>query len=193
MRIFPALFAILLSSFLAAEDLARSPVRISAGEFPVQRPQPLPAHQLLRDSATIFAGTVLSIEHSSEPLGGEAGITRIRFRVQSAIRGVRAGEVIEIREWGGLWNAGERYQRGENVLLFLYPASKLGLTSTVAGAAGRFRMDKTWRVQLGNKLPLFPPIVFRHKQLKELTVRDFAAAIRRAAKEQLCDAASCSF
>jgi hypothetical protein len=180
MRILLALVVLLFSILLQAENLAaRSNVR-SSDEFVRERPQPITPRQMIRDSATIFAGTVLSVEHPSQPSDREGGITRIRFRVQNAIRGVRAGQVIEIREWGALWNSGERYTRGENVVLFLYPASKLGLTSPVAGSAGRFRVDKTWRVQVANGNPLPRPIVSRHKLL---TVREFAAAIRREAKE----------
>ncbi len=56
------------------------------------------------------------------------------------MRGVRTGQTLAIREWAGLWESGERYRRGERVLLFLYPPSKLGLTSPVAGPLGRFRI-----------------------------------------------------
>jgi hypothetical protein len=178
MRIVLAL-VVFFSTLSAAEDFDRWNVRTSA-DSSVFHSQPLTAHQMIQNSATIFAGTVLSVEHPSQPSDREGGITRIRFRVQNAIRGVRAGQVIEIREWGALWNSGERYTRGENVVLFLYPASKLGLTSPVAGSAGRFRVDKTWRVQVANGNPLPRPIVSRHKLL---TVREFAAAIRREAKE----------
>jgi hypothetical protein len=179
MRIVLALVVLLFSILLQGENLVRSNTSPS-DEIVRERPQPITARQMLQNSATIFAGTVLAVEHSSHPSDGEGGITRIRFRVQNAIRGVRPGQVIEVREWGALWNTGERYSRGENVVLFLYPASKLGLTSPVAGAAGRFRVDKTWRVQVANGNPLPRPLAPRKKLL---TVREFAAAIRREAKE----------
>ena len=179
MRLICALALICLSGLSAAQNLARSDVWSSAGDFPVQRSHPLTAHQMVRDSALIFAGTVLNVDHSTTSSGKEGAITRIRFRVQNAIRGVRFGQVLEIREWGGLWTTGERYQRGENVLLFLYPASKLGLTSPVAGAAGHFRVDKSWHMKVGNDTPLPRPV----SRQRELTVREFATAIRREAKE----------
>lgn len=183
MRIVVTLAIVALSTLVGAEEPARANLRFGFETSPAQRevsPLSLTAHQIVRDSAQIFAGTVLSVEHSSLPSGNARGFTRVRFRVQNAIRGVRAGQVLEVREWSGLWNAGERYRVGENVLLFLYPASKLGLTSPVGGAAGRFRVDKTWRVQIGNASPL-PRVIASRKHV--VPVREFAAAIRREAKE----------
>lgn len=183
MRIVATLAIVALSTLAGAEEPARANLRFGFETSPAQRefsPLPLTAHQIVHDSARIFAGTVLSIEHSSLPSGNAQGFTRVRFRVQNPIRGVRAGQVLEVREWSGLWNAGERYRVGENVLLFLYPASKLGLTSPVGGAAGRFRVDKTWRVQVGNASPL-PRVIASRNRI--VPVREFAAAIRREAKE----------
>jgi hypothetical protein len=48
---------------------------------------------------------------------------------------------LTVLEWLGLWSSGQRYAVGEHVLLFLYPPSKLGLTSAVGGALGQFRVD----------------------------------------------------
>lgn len=62
------------------------------------------------------------------------------------MRGTSAGQSLTIHEWAGLWNGGERYRVGERVLLFLYSPSKLGLTSPVAGAMGRFATDSQGRV-----------------------------------------------
>jgi hypothetical protein len=98
-------------------------------------------------SGMIFSGTALRVEHLAAESGGVAS-TRITFRVQTAIRGVRVGQVIAIREWDGLWNGGERYRPGERVLLFLFPKSRLGLTSPVGGRLGRFRVDEAWRVEV---------------------------------------------
>jgi hypothetical protein len=43
---------------------------------------------------------------------------------------------------------GQRYRLCERVLLFLYPPSKLGLTSCVAGSVGRFTIDAQGRILL---------------------------------------------
>src|SRR5215469_13463488 len=46
----------------------------------------------------------------------------------------------------GCGRPGERYRTGERVFLFLYPASKLGLTSPVAGATGRWAVRRDDKV-----------------------------------------------
>ncbi len=143
----------------------------------------------IRDSARIFSGTVLKVEREGAVAGGIA-TTRITFRVEEPIRGVRRGQILKISEWGGLWQAGERYRQGERVLLFLYPASRLGLTSPVGG--GRFRVDRAGRVEL---IPTgLKPVELRSngrawraaptQAIPRLAdVRSLAAAIRREVSE----------
>jgi hypothetical protein len=97
--------------------------------------------QLTRNSGYIFAGIVTAVERVAPARPHEVASMRISFRVEHAIRGVRTGETLVIREWAGLWESGERYHRGERVLLFLYRPSKLGLTSPVGGPLGRFPLD----------------------------------------------------
>ncbi|HEY7354796.1 MAG TPA: hypothetical protein VH596_18660 [Terriglobales bacterium] len=125
-------------------------------------------HPLARSSGQIFAGTVLEVKHDSSGSSGAVTTTSIRFRVEEAIRGVRKGQVVEIKEWGGLWQAGERYRRGERVLLFLYPPSRLGLTSPV-GHAGRFSVDSAGHVILKSGFVRAP-----------IGIRKFVMAIRKA-------------
>jgi hypothetical protein len=94
----------------------------------------------------IFSGHVVSVSRASSPLGITSASTLITFQIDQGIRGTSAGQVLTIREWAGLWDRGERYRVGENVFLFLYPASRLGLTSPVAGASGRFAVDGQGRI-----------------------------------------------
>jgi hypothetical protein len=131
---------------------------------------------LTRHSGVIFSGTALRVEHLNPDSSTAVATTRITFRVQTAIRGVRPGQAIQIREWDGLWNSGERYRPGERVLLFLYPASRLGLTSPVGGRLGRFRVDDAGRVEVQNASG-------SGKRPKPIELRTFANEIRRAAKE----------
>jgi len=105
-----------------------------------QHPQPL-----TRSSGYIFAGTVKSVERAA-PKGNGVATVLVNFHVDQAMRGVRTGQTLAIREWAGLWESGERYRPGERVLLFLYPPSKLGLTSPVGGPMGRFRIGPDGRV-----------------------------------------------
>jgi hypothetical protein len=120
--------------------IAEQPTRFQiAGADPPGSPHPQHLRPLTRSSGYIFAGTVKSVERAA-PKGNGVGTVQINFHVDQGIRGVRTGQMLVIREWAGLWESGERYRPGERVLLFLYPPSKLGLTSPVGGPRGRFRI-----------------------------------------------------
>ncbi len=103
---------------------------------------------LTRSAGYIFAATVTSIEHAAPVEGNAVGLVRITFRVEQAVRGVKAGQLLTIREWAGLWDTGERYRPGQRVMLFLYPPSRLGLTSAVGGPQGRFSLDRSGQIVL---------------------------------------------
>jgi len=142
---------------------------------------------LIRDSGYIFEGTVLSVQRSADIEPGTAAAVQISFRVERAVRGVRAGQVLTIREWAGLWNSGDRYRSGERLLLFLYPPGKLGLTSPVGGPMGRFSVDSKGNVVLENQRlaaispdPLPQTIPPRTRRVSTRTV---ALAIHRMAAE----------
>jgi hypothetical protein len=138
---------------------------------PTTAPPQLFSPKQMRSSGMIFSGTVLTVAHLSSP--GSPGITQIKFKVESAMRGRRRGQILRVREWDGLWNFGERYDIGQRVLLFLYPNSKLGLTSPVGGALGRYQIDNSGHVLVHDgSSPRSRPI----------PLRSFAAAIKRAAR-----------
>jgi hypothetical protein len=103
--------------------------------------------QIATPAGIIFSGQVISVGRSGLP-PQDSSSTTITFQVDEAIRGTVAGQTLTIHEWAGLWSHGERYRVGERVLLFLFPPSKLGLTSPVAGAWGRFEIDSAGRISL---------------------------------------------
>ena len=114
--------------------------------------------RMTRDSGMVFSGVVTQVQRSSNA----RGFTQITFRVENAMRGVRRGQSVTIKEWSGLWNNGERYVTGERVLLFLYPRSKLGLTSPVGGKSGRYPVDSGGRVLIGGpQMPSPRPVPLR--------------------------------
>ncbi len=141
--------------------------------------------QLNRDSGFIFDGTVLSAGRVTESGSDTVPTVQITFRVERAIRGTRNGQVLTIREWGGLWNSGERYRTGERLLLFLYNPSKLGLTSPVGGPLGRFVVDSGGNVSLENgwlaALSLDPVSQRPLRGRALVNSRAFALAIERSA------------
>jgi hypothetical protein len=131
---------------------ALSSLSAAAQSSPASRPlSPIYSLSLLtRNSGYIFDGTVLSVEPVAETDPGSVATVQITFRVEQAIRGVRNGQVLAVREWAGLWTSGDRYRPGERLLLFLYKPSKLGLTSPVGGPLGRFPIDSGGNVILDN-------------------------------------------
>ena len=128
--------------------------------------------EIARSSGLIFSGTVLQVENLSSPLMG-GGITQITFKVDTAIRGVQRGQIIHVREWGGLWANGERYEKGEHLFMFLYPQSKLGLTSPVAGQSGRYRVNTA-----GQVLFTIPA-----QGTRPMPLKTFSSKIRRMSEE----------
>ena len=148
--------------FLAVLPLCAEPKGLVVPQRPWQR--------IARDSGMVFSGVVTQVQRSASA----SGTTQITFRVESAIRGVRRGETVTIKEWGGLWNNGERYVTGEHVLLFLYRKSKLGLTSPVGGKLGRYAVDSAGRVLIGSPQMTSP---------RPVPLRTVKAQILKAVKE----------
>jgi hypothetical protein len=126
---------------------AEQPTRPVIPSIPPGSPQTLHPRPLTQSSAYIFAGTVKSVERIA-PKGNGVATVQINFHVDEGLRGVRTGQMLTIHEWAGLWESGESYRLGERVLLFLYPPSKLGLTSPVQGPAGRFKIGPGGQVAL---------------------------------------------
>jgi hypothetical protein len=139
---------------------------------------------MVRAAGMIFSGTVTAIERRPAANQAQAIATvAITFHIEHAFRGARLGENLTISQWMGLWSSGQRYRVGERVLLFLYPPSKLGLTSCVAGPMGRFDVDAWGRVWFSAQhLSAFrtDPVLGGKSRL----LSDFALAVRQASGEE---------
>jgi hypothetical protein len=139
---------------------------------------------LVRAAGTIFSGTVTAIARRPATHGQAVETVAITFHVDNAIRGATPGEDLTIAQWIGLWSGGQRYRVGERVLLFLYPPSKLGLTSCVAGNLGRFSVDSWGRVLLSAQhLSAFhaDPVLGGKSRV---VLKDFALAVRRRSETE---------
>lgn len=151
---------------------------------PARLPTPVSFPGIARSAGKIFSGTVKSIERRPAAPGSAVETVQVTFHVENAIRGTTPGEDLTISQWIGLWTSGQRYRLGERVLLFLYPPSKLGLTSSVAGPLGRFNMDSWGRVLLSaHHLSAFrtDPVLGGKPRVH---VSDFAWAVRKACEEE---------
>lgn len=150
----------------------------------------LELRQMTRNSGAIFAGRVLSVQYFHPHFTDEVPTIRITFRVERGIRGTRTGGRFVLREWAALWNGGERYRVGERVLLFLYPTSKVGLTSPVGGERGRFRIDAKGQVIVNaERAELFERTSIRERSPNRLRTRvhlgDVTRMIRRFQAEEM--------
>jgi len=135
-------------------------------------------------AGTIFSGTVSGIARRPATRGQAIETVAITFQVEQAIRGATPGDNFTISQWIGLWSSGQRYHVGERVLLFLYPPSKLGLTSCVGASMGRFAIDPAGRILLSTKhLAAFrtDPVLGGKAHVR---LSDFALAVRRASEEE---------
>jgi hypothetical protein len=139
---------------------------------------------LARAAGIIFSGTVTAIARRPATRGQSVETVAITFHIENAIRGATPGEDLTMSQWIGLWSGGQRYRVGERVLLFLYPPSKLGLTSSVGGAMGRFTIDPWGRVLLSAQhLSAFraDPVLGGKSRA---SLGDFYVAVRRASEEE---------
>ncbi len=153
------------------------------------RPHPAPPGdtffpRLIRAAGIIFSGRVTAIGRVPSSSGQASASTTVTFQVEHAMRGTLPGQSLTIHEWAGLWTSGERYRVGDQVLLFLYSPSRLGLTSPVAGGIGRFAMDSQGRVVMNAQhvaLLAADPIL-GGKTL--VSYADFVQALRRSSGEE---------
>ena len=109
--------------------------------------------QLSRRAGIIFAGTVLAAPAQSalsqtaltdRPVAATNPSVRsieLSFRIDHAIAGVEPGQILTIHEWAGAPSMYPPMLKGQHILLFLYPPSRLGLTSPVAGSLGQIPLD----------------------------------------------------
>jgi len=101
--------------------------------------------QLSRRAGMIFAGTVLTAAKQTvatdRPGPVATPAVELRFRVDEAIAGVEPGQILTIHEWAGASSRQRPMRRGQHFLLFLYPLSRLGLTSPVGGSSGQVALD----------------------------------------------------
>jgi len=160
---------------------------------PVQPVMPVPPVRafpglqfIVNRAGLIFSGTVISVERVRPSRPNEIETVQVRFRVEQPVRGAKVGQIISIREWGGLWVGRPRYEVGQRLMLFLYPPSKLGLTSPIPGF-GNLPVDRQgWlRPSPGQQRVLDDSGMLSRVPIRSghITARDFARMLRGSAVE----------
>ena len=148
-RVLAVAVACLLNFCLCNLALSRSAAAQQSDQVIAERILGPHWKQLSRRAGMIFAGTVLSTTPktaTTQPvaIGRPAGATpaiELRFRIDEAIAGVDPGQVLTIHEWTGAWSMHRPMSKGQHILIFLYPPSRLGLTSPVSGPLGQISLD----------------------------------------------------
>lgn len=146
-----ALGVVCLSSFGAAQLSAQLSDQLAAERV-------LGPHwrQIARASGMIFSGTVLQIEGQPADKGHPLPLVLTTFHVDRDIAGVRREKTVTVREWAGAWSMQRPMTRGQRLLIFEYPPSRLGLTSPVGGRLGQVVLDPRGEIVAIEQLP-FPP------------------------------------
>jgi hypothetical protein len=140
--------------------------------------------QMTRAAGMIFSGQVTGVVRHPGSNAHPLETVSITFHVEQSIRGASPGSDLTITQWMGVWSAGQRYRVGERAFLFLYPPSKLGLTSCVNGPFGRFQIDAANRVWLSaQQLSAFRKDPVLGGKLRVI-FSDFALAVERAGGEE---------
>jgi hypothetical protein len=92
-------------------------------------------HAMTQLAGVIFTGQVVGVRRL-DGVNGATGVVEITFAVEDAVRGVSGG-TYTLREWAGLWPAGdEPFGVGQRFLMLLHAPSAAGLSSPVGGMDG---------------------------------------------------------
>jgi len=90
-------------------------------------------HGMVRLAPVIFAGQVVAVRAADN---APRGTVEIEFAVEDAVRGVSGSRYV-LREWAGLWVAGEApFRVGQRYLMLLHAPGAAGLSSPVDGPDG---------------------------------------------------------
>jgi hypothetical protein len=115
---------------------------LSSSIIPAQTPTPPPQtieealHRMSDLAGIIFVGEVTAIREQPGQRGA-SGFVEIDFRIYQAVRGCTAGSTYTLREWAGLWEAGDqRYRIGQRLLMMLHSPTASGISSPVDGMNG---------------------------------------------------------
>lgn len=132
------------------KHLARRAGMIFAGtvlstdaEIAKRRDSPAEAQRESRPPLTDAASSTYGGAQRPPILDRGVPAVELRFRIDRPIAGVQSGQVLTIREWTGASSRQPTLRAGERVLIFLYPPSRLGLTSPVDGPMGQIRLDSS--------------------------------------------------
>jgi hypothetical protein len=108
---------------------------------------PLSLQQMVAASGFIFSGKVVKVWSERDPASGFI-VTSSTVAVEDAVRGVGTGH-FTFKQYGGSYNGlnvfvadMSYFTEGEEVMVFLYPVSVLGLTSPIGVSEGKLTIQR---------------------------------------------------
>lgn len=128
---------------------------------------PMNLPQIVEDAGKIFVGKCIEVKSGQDPETGLI-VTWITFKVSRGVKG-DVGETETIKQIGGtheeltVTSFTPTFKVGEEILLFVYPASSIGLSTAVGLHQGKFSIyadEKTGKRKVTNGMPqniLFTP------------------------------------
>jgi len=120
---------------------------------------PMNLVQMAQHSGKIIHGKVISVrEETHKTLG--ISISVINLQTEECLKGDVAGQV-EFRQVNGMGLP--MYRQGEEIVIFLYPESRAGLTSPVGADQGLFKVIAD---QEGKRIRNLYPHLFGNEALK---------------------------
>lgn len=124
--------------------------------------------EMVRSAETIFAGRVTEVKGGLDEHGDI--VTYTTFSVENNVKGATS-MTITIKQFGGRWNGRtlliphlRYFQKGERVMVMLYPVSDLGFTSPVglSQAVWTVKDDKVTGITAAS-LQQIPALLKKHK------------------------------
>lgn len=118
--------------------------------------------KMVKSAGTIFSGRCIDVQNGVHPDYQNVNVKFVEFDILDVLEG-RVGDRLKFMQFGNGIEMphAPKYRKGENVLLFLYPASQYGFTSPVGGHQGKFSIKtdaesgKPAVVEVLNKRKLF--------------------------------------
>lgn len=125
------LFTLLAISFTLHTSVSRAQIATPPSQTVEQA-----LHQMSDLAGVIFVGEVTAVREKPGQQGA-SGIVEIDFRIDQPVRDCLAGSTYTLREWAGLWQAGDqRYRVGQRLLMMLHTPGPAGISSPVDGMNG---------------------------------------------------------
>ena len=147
---------------------------------------PLNLEEVTGSADKIFTGICTGIEEIADDPVSMLQVTQYKFHVLEGIKGVKNNSDIVFKQWQPV-SKDSNFEIAKKYILFLYPESKLGLTSPVGYLQGLFKVERTsdteYVINKLNNVGLATNLRTRKKiSLKDKLLEDYISKSAEAGK-----------